>query len=525
MSHIQRFGLAALAALVLPVGFSWAQEAAAPATDAAAAETEGMRDPIVEEAMTKGAQLLTEQKYKEAVAEFNRALSVDPTYPDAYVGKGDALKGMEDYQTAINAYTQAIQFAPQNAPPAGAFNGRGEAYLELGQGDVAMTDFTTAVDIDPNNPKILSNIGHLLILARDPQNALRRLDDAIALDGTDARAFRDRAYAHVLLEEYDKAAEDIKKAVEVAPDDYENYSTMASMLLLQDSFGPAVDALTKAIDTYKPTKVGMPVKFVDGYLSRADARLKLAEKETDADKRKAALEGVIADADAVLALYGDRFPYTGRAYFRKGRAQRMLEDYGAAIDSFTDAIGSVPAGQDIEYLADALMYKGICWYYMDQPELARGDFEQASATGGGYQDPRVFLWIGHTHHVQGNFREAIAAYNGAIAKAPHLALAHVNKGRAYMDLKEYNRALDSFRDAIREEPSVGEHYYKVAFAYMKLDDPKKAVDFLTQALAKDNPQPKMYRLMATAMRELGRNELADEYQRKAEVDKNAPSGG
>jgi tetratricopeptide (TPR) repeat protein len=523
MSHSQQFALAALAALVLPVGFSWAQEAAAPATDVAA-DTAGVRDPIVEEAMTKGAQLLTEQKNKEALAEFNRALSVDQTYSDAWVGKGDAHKALEDYQSAINAYTQAIQFAPQNAPPAAAFNGRGEAYLELGQGDVAMTDFNTAVDVDPNNPKILSNIGHLLILARDPQNALRRLDDAIALDGSDARAFRDRAYAHVLLEEYDKAAEDLKKAVEVAPDDYENYSTIASMQLLQDQFAPAVDALTKAIDAYKPTKTGMPAKFVDGYLSRADARLRLAEQEPDADKRKAALEAVIGDADAVLAIYDDRFPYTGRAYFRKGRAQRMLEDYGAAIDSFTEAIGRVPPGQDIEYLADALMYKGICWYYMDQPELARGDFEQASATGSGYQDPRVFLWIGHTHHVQGDFREAIASYNEAIAKAPHLALAHVNKGRAYMDLKEYGRALDSFRDAVREEPSVGEHYYKVAVAYLNLDDAKKAVDFLNQALAKNNPQPKMFSLMATALRKLGRNELADDYQRKADAAKAAAAG-
>jgi tetratricopeptide (TPR) repeat protein len=502
-----------------------AQEAAPPATDAAA-ETEGMRDPIVEEAMSKGAQLLTEQKYKEALAEFNRALSVDSTYPDAYVGKGDALKGLEEYAPAINAYTQAIQFAPQNAPSAAAFNGRGEAALELGQHDMANTDFSTAVDIDPNNPKILSNVGHLLIMARVPQDALRRLDDAIALGSTDARTFRDRAYAHVLLEEFDKAAEDLKKAVEVAPDDYENYSTIASMLLLRDDFAPAVDALTKAIDTYKPTKIGMPAKFVDGYLSRADARLRLAEKETDPAKRKAALEAVIGDADAVVALYDDRFPYTGRAYFRKGRAQRLLEDYGAAIDSFTEAIGRVPAGQDVEYIADALMYKGICWYYMDEPELARGEFEQASATGNGYQDPRVFLWIGHTHHVQQNYRDAIASYNEAIAKAPHFALAHVNKGRAYMDLKEYGRAIECFNEAISVEPGVGEHYYNTAFAYMQMDNAKKAVDFLNIALAKENPQPKMYRLMATALRELGRNELADEYQRKAAAPaQGAASGG
>ena len=82
MSLSCRFGWASFALLLVPCGYALAQEAAPPATDAAA-ETEGMRDPIVEEAMSKGAQLLTEQKYKEALAEFNRALSVDSTYPDA----------------------------------------------------------------------------------------------------------------------------------------------------------------------------------------------------------------------------------------------------------------------------------------------------------------------------------------------------------------------------------------------------------------------------------------------------------
>jgi tetratricopeptide (TPR) repeat protein len=530
---IHRFALAVLAASAFALQAS-AQEAAAPAaapategaaaapaaSGAEAAPAETFRDPAAEQAYKTGAQLLTEKKYKEAIAEFNKATDPnqhgDATYVEALVGKGDALRELQDYATAINVYTQAITYSANNV---GALNGRGECYMELGVNmDVAATDFSSALDIDPNNAQVLSNMGHILVnYNRDPVNALRRLDDAIALNDKDARAFRDRGYAHVLLREYDKAAADLQKAVQVDPNDYENYSTLASGLLLQDMYAPAVDALTKAIDTYKPKKTGEPDKFISGYLSRADARLKLAEKETDSAKVQATLEGVIADADAVLALYPDRFPDSGRAQFRKGRAQRLLQRYPEAVDSFTESIDSVPPGQDVEYIADAYMYRGICWYYKGEEDLARGDFEQASSTGNGYQDPRVYLWIGFTHHKQGNFRDAITAYNQAIAKSPTLATAHVNKGRAYMDLREYRKAIQCFNDAIRVEPANGENYYNTGFAYLQLKNPQKAEFFLDIALHKKDPQPKMYSLMATVQRQLGNTQKADEFQRKADA--------
>ncbi|HMP08100.1 MAG TPA: tetratricopeptide repeat protein, partial [Lacipirellulaceae bacterium] len=244
-------------------------------------------------------------------------------------------------------------------------------------------------------------------------------------------------------------------------------------------------------------------------------RLRLAEADAEGAARTQALEGAIADANAVVDAYEDRFPETGRALYRRGRAERLLERYSDAVDSLSKAIQQVPAGQSIEYLSDAYLFRGICWYHIGSYDLARGDFEQASSIGSGFQDPRVFLWIGYTHHAQGNYRQAIEAYSNAISKAPSFALAHVNKGRAYMDLREYRKAIESFNHAIRHEPNVGDNYYNVGMAYIKLEDFEKAVEFLRLALKQENPQPKMYRAMATALRALGRNDLAAEYESQA----------
>lgn len=513
MSRLQQFAWLAcgVAAVVAFQGRVQAQEAAP-------AETGQLMRP--QEALTaqaEGERLLGEKKYNEAIAQFNVAIAADNTFPEAWLGKAEVLKAVEDFQEAAAAYSQAIDRDPNLAA---AYNGRGECMLELQQIDAASQDFNNAVEKTPGDPKVLSNIGHILVnYSRDAAaatTAIRRLDDAIAGNPNDARAYRDRGYAHALLREFDKAEVDLKKAAEVDPADHENFAVLANVYLFQDDYAQAIGALTKAIEAYKPEKRGDPEIFVAGYTLRADANLKLAEKEKDAKKAEAELNAAISDANAIIAKFEGRFPEEGRAYFRKGRAERMLKQYSDAVNSFTRAVSEIPPGQDAEYIADALMYRGICWYYMGEADLARGDFEQASATGSGYQDPRVFLWIGFTHHQQGNHRDAINSYGEALAKAPGFTLAHVNKGRAYMDLKEYKKAIECFNDAIRWEPDVGDNYYNVGYAYMQLKDYRKAADFFRLALLQDNPQPKMYARMIEALRQLGKNDLADEYQRKAD---------
>jgi tetratricopeptide (TPR) repeat protein len=442
MTYVQRFALAAFAAAAVVCSHVPVQAQEGGEDESG---TRLIRDPAVEEAYSRGRQLLTEEKPKEALAEFNKALQGTPefqgdsSFAEAWIGKGDALSAIEDYASAVSAFNQATQFGP-NMPA--AYNGRGEALLKTNQIDGAAADFARALELDPSNPKILSNMGHVLInYARDPQGAIRRLDDAIAQNDKDARAYRDRGWAHALLQNFKAAEEDLKKAAAIDPDDHENFSSMANIALFQNNLPIAIDALTQAIAAYKPKTPQEPKIFLGGYLGRANAWLRMGEQEKDQAAAQTAFQNAIADADAVIKDNPDRFPEAGRAEFQKGRALRMLQRYSEAVDTFTDAIEGIPEGQEAEYLAEAYMYRGICWYYIGSHDLARGDFEQASSVGGGFGDARIFLWIGFTHHQEGDYREAIEAYSEAIGKSPKFALAHTNRGRAYMDLDEYGQAI------------------------------------------------------------------------------------
>lgn len=533
MRHLHRLVLSAMLAASAALSFAPAmgqQPGAAPAAAAAPAELPASiakRDPAAIAAWQASVQLLGEKKLNEAIVEANKALAIDPTFPEPHVVKGEALKAKEDFQGAVTAFTDAMTF-DQNS--VAAYNGRGEALMELiplGQApDLAMNDFRKANQLDPNDARVLSNMGHMFITyLGDPNGAIRVLTEAVAANPSDARAFRDKGQAHAMLREIDEAIASLAKAVEVAPDDYENYQMQAVIFQLQEDYAASIEPLSKAIETYKPKKRTDEKQYLDGYMMRADAYLRVGENETDPEKRKAAIEASIADSDAILAIYPDRYPVSGIALYRRGRALRMLDRYADAIDSLTRSILLIPADQEAGYVAEAYMFRGVCWYYQKSNDLARGDFERASAIGSGYQDPRVPLWIGFTHHAEGDHRQAIESYNEAIAKNPDFALAYVNRGRAYYDLKEYGKAIESFNSAIGIEPGNAEHYYKTGIAALKMEDLEKAEFFLELALHQDNATPKMYRAMAKTLRALGRGELADEYERQAENPPKKETGG
>lgn len=511
MSFVYRFSLLA-AALALPMFATTsvsAQDAAAEEADDAAP----IRIPEAQTAFEQGKQLFVEGKFKEAAGQANQATTIDPGFAEAFILKGDAMRAAKDYEGAFQAYSRATSI---DGSLVGAYAGRGEVALELRNVDMASADLSRALELDPNNAQVLSSLGHLMVnYLGDATGALKRLDDALALNPNDARAYRDRGWAHANLREFTEAIADLQKAVETDPADHENYERLASVHLFQEQYQPAIDALTKAIEVYKPKQRTDPPQFVNGYILRADAHMRLGDKATDPAIRQAEFEAGVADTDAVLTLFPDRFPESGIALYRRGRALRMLERYAEANDAFTNAIQNVPAGQDIAYLSEAYMFRGICWYYMKSYQLARGDFEQAAATGSGFQDPRVDLWIGLTYHKEGDYRDAIKAYSQAISKDPSYSMAYVNRGRAYADLKEYNRAVESFNDAIRVEPGDAEHYYNTGRAYLKLDEFEQAASFLELALLQKNARPQMNRAMAEAMRGLGRDALAEEYERKA----------
>ena len=68
--------------------------------------------------------------YTGAIADYSKAIELNPEYVEAYFNRGFAKNGLGDYTGAIADYSKAIEFNPGNAM---AYNNRGFAKIKLGE--------------------------------------------------------------------------------------------------------------------------------------------------------------------------------------------------------------------------------------------------------------------------------------------------------------------------------------------------------------------------------------------------------
>lgn len=82
-----------------------------------------------------------------AIQDFDRALSLDPNQPEAYLNKGVVLIRQDNADAAVPLFTMALE--KKTRRPALAYYGRGIAHEDLGDLKSAYADYKRAVETDP----------------------------------------------------------------------------------------------------------------------------------------------------------------------------------------------------------------------------------------------------------------------------------------------------------------------------------------------------------------------------------------
>lgn len=65
--------------------------------------------------LQRGFDRLKEQKYQEAIADFNQVIKLEPNNTFAYMGKGLGNFSLENYQVAKENFDQALEISPNFA--------------------------------------------------------------------------------------------------------------------------------------------------------------------------------------------------------------------------------------------------------------------------------------------------------------------------------------------------------------------------------------------------------------------------
>ncbi len=199
--------------------------------------------------------------YRSAEYDFTQAIRFKPELVDAYQNRGISIESIADFLTdsvqfrkqiemALVDYNSALDIEP-NHP--GSLVNRGVAQGKLGFLAQAIVDFNLALKIDPNDPKIYSNRGLAYDHLKEYEKSIVDYTKAIEFDPEFVTAYRNRAIVYRKLNKHEQAIADFSKAIVFAPEILDLYYYRAlSYLELKQTDLACIDFVQAAQRGYRP---------------------------------------------------------------------------------------------------------------------------------------------------------------------------------------------------------------------------------------------------------------------------------
>ena len=176
----------------------------------------------------KGEEHRKNSRYKEALTEYEQALSIRENLAKPHHGIGLVYQAQGNHSKALREYKKAVGIQPDYIF---AHNSMGRTYIDLKRYDDAVPVLKKAVEIYQNFDDAHANLGEAYYRLEQYSEAVESLEMAIALNEKHPRAHTNLGLTYEATGNTTKAIEEYQKAVEVAPD--KEYTNTARQRLEQ----------------------------------------------------------------------------------------------------------------------------------------------------------------------------------------------------------------------------------------------------------------------------------------------------
>lgn len=131
-----------------------------------------------------------------------------------HLKRGNELSRAGKFEEAVVEYEQALEIEPENVD---LLSNLGVAYYNLGQLDKAIDHYSRAIEIAPNDADIRSNLAAAYVQLDQLDNALEEYKKAVELNPSLAQAFFGLGVVYALKGRTDDAIQAFEKFQELDP--------------------------------------------------------------------------------------------------------------------------------------------------------------------------------------------------------------------------------------------------------------------------------------------------------------------
>jgi tetratricopeptide (TPR) repeat protein len=303
-------------------------------------------EQMAEQDYNKGLSALKNNDSYSAIDLFSKCLFVKPDFDKALANRAIAFTNVKKYKEALTDINKAITITPQN--PDNYFN-KSVIFLRLNLKDSQNVALDNCLKLNGEHAEASYYKGLLSFEARDFDKAIGYYSVAILSNRNYAFAYNDRASAKRAKGDLDGAVEDYEKALIVDSSFVFIYNNLGSAYRLRKSYSKAIETYTKALK--------LDPKYLTALINRGTARfedndLKLAQADFEEvlsidSKNSSAYNNLcsiaIKNKDykkarelSTRAIELD--PKNGPAYYNRGIARQLLREEEACCADWKKAL-------------------------------------------------------------------------------------------------------------------------------------------------------------------------------------------
>jgi len=193
-----------------------------------------------------GSALQSAGRIDEAIDRYKKAIAIKPDYAPAYSNLGSALLAKGDAAGAINAYQQALSIDPDFSD---AHFNLGNALMRVGDPVRAIPHFRRVLSDAPDSVDARTNLGIALTASGQLDEGIGELEAAIRRAPAAAMPVPERALGEALADRgrLTEAADHLRRAVSLAPDDGEAHYSLGRVLLQMRQPAEAIQEFRAAL--------------------------------------------------------------------------------------------------------------------------------------------------------------------------------------------------------------------------------------------------------------------------------------
>ena len=313
-----------------------------------------------------------------AISAFNRALTLDPKYAEAYAGLGKAYwlgyqegeggsEWMDRARSACNlAVANSLNLAEAHACLGNVYRGTGEY-------EKAVAQFQKATSLDPTSDESFRGLADVYQKLNKPGEAEATFRKAISLRPQYWAGYSWLGVFYWQQGRYDDAAKVFQEVITLAPDNFRGYSDLGAMYVLLGRYPEAIDQLQRSLSIRPTVEVYDNLGNAYFLMRKYDEAARNFEEGLKFDKTSWLSWGNLGDAyylvpdkrqkanDAyreAIRLADDDVrvnPRDARTWAFRATYLAMIDNKPEALASLQKAVSFAPASSSVQFRA-ALAY-------------------------------------------------------------------------------------------------------------------------------------------------------------------------